>query len=587
MEPSDSSSPRDAWQKALIGAGALLGLVVAGWAAAQPKLGAGIIVALLVCLAAGTVVPFGLSLAAAPDRRGRHSRWFRLTTVLVIVGALGVFASFWARVRSPQALIGAGLWLLATTCVGVYGLQRLLRRGLAPVEELAIDYGLLLLPVGAIWLFASRLGQPLLGFHEPIVLLTAAHFHYAGFAAPVLLGGLGRLLVRPGRPAPWDYRLGLLVVCAGVPAVAIGISTIPPVEKSAALFLAVGGLLSAAQLAVRGVHAALSRSKLAALLLFVAGLALIGTMTLSAYFALYGSAGKESLHFAVPLAGMVRMHGAGNAVLVGCGGLVALLLLNPAARLRPHGLGFSSLRARWFVGPDYFARSGALSDARKPSGLVDDLRAYAEPAFEPARVHPAIRDFYEHTADYELAVTARWRRGFGWAGALWRRFARGIGQLELPKESGAQAAAVESRIVDLSDERDGRSGVRGWIRTYRDSGRAIYVAAYACVDSHGRPRMSIAFPLPLGAMTSLLRFEPAEPAGAICLRTESPPGEPLGDEGVHYTTPLGTLRLPLSESIKVWFDEAEKELRAWHEMTLFGLRYLTLEYRIRRKTSAP
>ena len=96
--------------------------------------------------------------------------------------------------------------------------------------------------------------------------------------------------------------------------------------------------------------------------------------------------------------------------------------------------------------------------------------------------------------------------------------------------------------------------------------------------------MNIAFPLPLGAMTSVLRFEHVEPEGAICLRTESPPDEPLGDEGVYFTTLLGTLRLPLSESIKVWFDDEQKELRARHEMQLFGLRYVTLEYRICRKS---
>jgi len=33
--------------------------------------------------------------------------------------------------------------------------------------------------VGALWLAASRTGMQLFGFREPIVLLTAIHFHYA------------------------------------------------------------------------------------------------------------------------------------------------------------------------------------------------------------------------------------------------------------------------------------------------------------------------------------------------------------------------------------------------------------------------
>src|ERR1700689_2369591 len=44
----------------------------------------------------------------------------------------------------------------------------------------------LYLPVGCAWLVASRLGLSPMGFQEPIVLLTAVHFHFAGFAAPLL-----------------------------------------------------------------------------------------------------------------------------------------------------------------------------------------------------------------------------------------------------------------------------------------------------------------------------------------------------------------------------------------------------------------
>ena len=42
------------------------------------------------------------------------------------------------------------------------------------------------LTVGATWLVASRLGLEPVGIGEPIVELTAVHFHYAGFAAALL-----------------------------------------------------------------------------------------------------------------------------------------------------------------------------------------------------------------------------------------------------------------------------------------------------------------------------------------------------------------------------------------------------------------
>jgi hypothetical protein len=51
---------------------------------------------------------------------------------------------------------------------------------------------MLYLPIGGAWLVASRLGIQPLGFGDTIVLLTAVHFHFAGFAAPVLAGLAGR-----------------------------------------------------------------------------------------------------------------------------------------------------------------------------------------------------------------------------------------------------------------------------------------------------------------------------------------------------------------------------------------------------------
>jgi hypothetical protein len=60
------------------------------------------------------------------------------------------------------------------------------------VDELCLHAALVYWPVGCLWLVISRAGVNPLGFSDDIVLLTAVHFHYAGFAALTMLGMTGR-----------------------------------------------------------------------------------------------------------------------------------------------------------------------------------------------------------------------------------------------------------------------------------------------------------------------------------------------------------------------------------------------------------
>lgn len=85
----------------------------------------------------------------------------------------------------------------------------------------------LFIPVGGAWLVISRAGMQPLGFTEPIVLLTAVHFHFAGFVSPILAG-----LVRP----PRIVQVGVLL---GPPLLAAGITLSPTLELAAAIGLAI------------------------------------------------------------------------------------------------------------------------------------------------------------------------------------------------------------------------------------------------------------------------------------------------------------------------------------------------------------
>lgn len=96
--------------------------------------------------------------------------------------------------------------------------------------------------IGAMWAVADRFGWRPLGFDPLIVLLTAVHFHYAGFGLIWTAGNIRRSL------APHRYSSLLYLALFGVPAVAIGITAsqlgYPPfVEMASVVIMVTGGLV--------------------------------------------------------------------------------------------------------------------------------------------------------------------------------------------------------------------------------------------------------------------------------------------------------------------------------------------------------
>ena len=222
---------------------------------------------------------------------------------------------------APAAAALALPWLVFTALVAVLGLSRLWSRGFLPLEELCIDAGLMYLSVGGGWLVLSRLGARPLGFEDIIVLLTAIHFHYAGFLFPLLTGLAGRAL--GGRVA----RLAAGGVIGGVPLVAVGITAtqlgIPPLlECIASWVTALAGLLTAwlhLRLAARATHPALVR-----FLWAVSGLFLAVGMVLAA---LYGSRAYGGIP-GLDIPWMRALHGSADALGFGLAGVLAWSLVN-------------------------------------------------------------------------------------------------------------------------------------------------------------------------------------------------------------------------------------------------------------------
>ena len=110
-------------------------------------------------------------------------------------------------------------WLLLTT---ILAFQKLIDWRV--VKSLEITHltqlaAYLYLPIGAAWAFADRLGFRPLDFDGTIVLLTVAHFHYAGFLLPTITA-----FILKNSSTKWQNVIGWLVIL-GIPTVAIGITT--------------------------------------------------------------------------------------------------------------------------------------------------------------------------------------------------------------------------------------------------------------------------------------------------------------------------------------------------------------------------
>ncbi len=277
----------------------------------------------LLMLAALVFVPLALSLAT----KDATSRLFRFAIRLQPIGAALVIVSFALR-TSLLAAATTLIWILTTLFIALIGWERLWQRWkitghILPMEELCIDAGLAYIVVGSGWLFLSRWGLNPLEFSDTIVLLTAVHFHYAGFAAPILTGMVGRR-IKTGIARKF-YLAAATGVIAGPPLVAAGITLSRPVEVFSAVTLAASLFLLAM---LKMFFVALQAPPLPRLLLILSAMSVIVTMIFACLYAFGRLAGMETI--SIPL--MAQVHGISNAFgFVLCGLLAWTLLENRSA----------------------------------------------------------------------------------------------------------------------------------------------------------------------------------------------------------------------------------------------------------------
>jgi hypothetical protein len=245
------------------------------------------------------VAPLGLSLVAS------QVSLFRVTVLVQPFAAAPTVASFFFE-TGPLAASLSSAWLIFTVLVALTGLMRFSSRGLFPVEELSIDAGLLYLPVAGVWLIVYRLGIQPFDYGETIILLTVVHFHFAGFAAPIIAGMSGRVLATRKHPQR-VFRVSVFSIVAAMPLVAAGITFSPWLGLIGTLLLATGLVMLAVLTAGWVIPAVAPLSS--RLLLLIAAMSSCAAMVLACLYAY--SLPTKTLIIDIPT--MALTHGLLNA----------------------------------------------------------------------------------------------------------------------------------------------------------------------------------------------------------------------------------------------------------------------------------
>jgi len=194
--------------------------------------------------------------------------------------------------------------------------------GRASLVNIAVAIARIDLAVGGAWFVASRFGMRPMGIQEPIGVLTAVHFHFAGFATATI-AATALHFAASRRCGAWLKWIVLFVV--GMPfLVAAGFVISPMMKVAAAVIFSVS--VAALAISLRSLSGR-TESKTARVFLDVAAVSVFLGMMLSGVYAIADFRGSDVL----PIPQMARTHGVLNALGFCLSGLLGWLIeLNPA-----------------------------------------------------------------------------------------------------------------------------------------------------------------------------------------------------------------------------------------------------------------
>jgi hypothetical protein len=231
---------------------------------------------------------------------------------------------------------------------------------------------------------------------------------------------------------------------------------------------------------------------------------------------------------------------------------------------------------------------GLLIRTPRNAGLLENFNLLRGPNFNPDAVHPDIRHFYEHAAEYQLDVWSEVSltgKFFLWL--LVEFISRRMDQLNFPISSLEVAKGMTSEVVQLVEPASGRIVNTGWLRRLKSSGRVIYAGLYSATqlpDEDG-PCVKVTFPCRGSANVYLAPV--AHPDGSFGLVSS---GLAFGRTGFYRMIDGGPDHYivrhvrSLRELFHVYVD-ADGVLRTDHSVFFLGLTIIRLHYKMTRAAS--
>lgn len=280
------------------------------------------------------------------------------------------------------------------------------------------------------------------------------------------------------------------------------------------------------------------------------------------------------------------------------GAIGALTAAGIRSWVRLTGRRIARLEAPWLecpmgppgrIGGEFYSQLAAVGRLTiRPAaghGLLIDFAHLRGNGFDPDRVCPEVRDFYEHTSSYHLEAWSEaplLTRFFLWG--LTRFVSRRMDQLNFPVSSLELAGGMTSEVLPMFSE-SGERVYTGWFRRLAADGRVIYTGLYSTrrPAAYPDPCVKVSFPLPRGSATVFLRPE-AQPDGSFKLISA---GSRFGDPGFYRMVEAGPdhWRVRYIRSLREYFHvylDKRGVLRTEHLVRFLGLTVLRLHYKMER-----
>jgi hypothetical protein len=267
------------------------------------------IIEILLLFAVWVVVPLGVSLLDS-EGPNRWEPYFAqlMGSALSCAAILTTFSFFLDRGIFSARL--AATWLAVCAAIAMNGIYQFFARQKS-FEQFCFSVGQGYLLMAGLWLVASRSGLHPVGFEEPIVLLTAMHFHFAGFASAIVAGLTYRHF--QGKQGKKLVRAAALAVVVGPGLLGLAFLAGPKVKLIGALLVAVGQIGLATAMTRLGLQA---HRRAGRWLLLVAAASVAAGMLFAAFWAI----GEYPLQPFVDIRKMAQIHGVLNALgFAGCG----------------------------------------------------------------------------------------------------------------------------------------------------------------------------------------------------------------------------------------------------------------------------